>query len=96
MNVRTGVFLAERLFLIPPAAKFEYEQTRRHAVVSSGGHNVSNSADNNDRIELQHRLEQARRLSDDATDPTTRARLAVLILSLEADLHHDELRRRSK
>lgn len=55
-----------------------------------------NSADNNDRIELQHRLEQARRLSDDATDPTTHARLAVLILSLEADLHHDELRRRSK
>ena len=53
-------------------------------------------SDNNDRIELQHRLEQARRLSDDATDPTTHARLAVLILSLEADQHHDELRRRSE
>jgi hypothetical protein len=40
------------------------------------------------RRELERRLEQARRLAMEPTDPLTRERLAQLVEELEFHLHH--------
>jgi hypothetical protein len=42
--------------------------------------------ENNDRKELQRRLEQARRLAGGATDPLTKDRLQKLVRDLEEQL----------
>ena len=43
-------------------------------------------AGNNDRNELQRRLEQARRMAGDHLDPLTKERLGLLICDLEEQL----------